>query len=98
MKRLAVLVKKEKVDSVVASLRELDLDSIIYDVKSAGKEKSTNCRGTTIMDLTYVPRKIIARVVDSDRIQDVSETIKKSMGGESKGVIIVSSVDDFLPF
>ncbi|WP_316504482.1 hypothetical protein [Nitrosopumilus sp.] len=51
-----------------------------------------------MMDLTYVPRKIIATVVDSDRIQDVSETIKKSMGGESKGVIIVSSVDDFLPF
>ncbi len=39
MKRLAVLVKKEKVDSVVASLRELGLDSIIYDVKSTGKEK-----------------------------------------------------------
>lgn len=100
MKRLAVLVKKEKVDSVIASLRELGLDSIIYDVKSAGKEKekTRTGRGTSTMDLTYVPRKIIATIVDSDRIQDVSETIKKSMGGESKGVIIVSSVDDFLPF
>ena len=43
MKRLAVLVKNEKVDAVVASLRELNLDAIIYDVKSAGKEKET-CR------------------------------------------------------
>jgi len=38
MKRLTVLIKNEKVDSVIASLRELNLDAIIYDVKSAGKE------------------------------------------------------------
>ena len=100
MKRLAVLVKKEKVDSVVASLRELGLDSIIYDVNSAGKEKekARTGRGVSMMDLAYVPRKIIATVVELDRVQSVSEAIKKSMGGESKGVIIVSSVDDFIPF
>ena len=100
MKRLAVLVKNEKVDAVVTSLRELNLDAIIYDVKSAGKEKEmTRARGgTSSMNLAYVPRKIIATVVESDNVQNVSEAIKKSIGGESKGVIIVTSVDDFIPF
>ncbi|MDH3779780.1 MAG: hypothetical protein OES15_02875 [Nitrosopumilus sp.] len=100
MKRLAVLVKSEKVDVVIASLRELDLDAIIYDVKSAGKEKTRtkSGRGTGFIEVSYVPRKIIATVVESNRIQDVSAAIKKSIGGESKGVMIVSSVDDFIPF
>ena len=100
MKRLAVLVRNEKVDTVIASLRELDLDSIIYDVNSAGKEKgkTRSGRGTSTIEVAYVPRKIIATVVDSNKIQDVSTVIKKAIGAESKGVIIVSSVDDFIPF
>ena len=100
MKRLAVLVKSEKVDAVIASLRELDLDAIIYDVKSAGKEKTRtkSGRGTGFIEVAYVSRKIIATVVESNRIQDISAAIKKAIGGESKGVMIVSSVDDFIPF
>ena len=100
VKRLAVLVRNEKVDAVIASLRELDLDAVIYDVKSTGKEKEiTRARvGTSSTTLTYVPRKIIVTVVESDRVQDVSAAIKKSVDGESKGVIIVTSVDDFVPF
>jgi len=100
MKRLAVLVKNEKVDTVVVSLREMNLDAIIYDVKSAGKEKEmTRVRGGTgTMNFAYVPRKIIATVVEPDKVQDVSTAIKKAMGSESKGVIIVTSVDDFIPF
>lgn len=99
MKRLAVLVKNEKVDAVVTSLRELDLDAIIYDVKSAGKEREQthSGRGTSAVS-SYLPRKIIATVVEAERVQDVSATIKKSMGDGSKGVIIVTSVDDFIPF
>lgn len=100
MKRLAVLVKNEKVDTVMASLRELNLDAIIYDVKRAGqeKEKTRSGRGTSVMNFTYVPRKIIATIVESDKIQDASVAIKKAIGGESKGVIIISSVDDFISF
>ena len=55
-------------------------------------------RGTGVMDVPYVPRKIIATVVESDRNQDISAAIKKAIGGESKGVIIISPVDDFVPF
>jgi nitrogen regulatory protein PII len=100
MKRLAVLVRNEKVDVIIASLRELDLDSIIYDVKSAGKEKgrARSSRGTSTIEVAHVPRKIIATIVESNKVQDVSAVIKKAIGGESKGVIIVSSVDDFIPF
>jgi len=99
MKRLAVLVKNEKVDAVISALRELNMDAIIYDVKSAGKEKEKthSGRGTSAVS-SYLPRKIIATVVESDKIQTASEAIKKSIGGESKGVIIVTSVDDFIPF
>lgn len=99
MKRLAVLVKNEKVDAVIVSLRELDLDAIIYDVKSAGKEReqTRSGRGTNVTS-SYLPRKIIATVVESDKVQTISEAIKKSIGSDSKGVIIVTSVDDFIPF
>jgi len=99
MKRLAVLVKNEKVDAVISSLRELDLDAVVYDVKSAGKEreKTRSGRGASVTS-SYLPRKIIATVVESDKVQDVSAAIKKSMGGESKGVIIVTPIDDFIPF
>jgi len=50
------------------------------------------------MNQAYVPRKIIATVAESDKVQAASEAIKKSLGGEGKGVIIVTSVDDFIPF
>jgi len=100
MKRLAVLVKNEKADNVIVSLRELDLDAIIYDVKSAGKEKekARSGRGGSGVSSTQIPRKIIATIVESDRIKDVSAAIKKSLGSESKGVIIISPIDDFIPF
>ena len=100
MKRLAVLVKGEKVDAIITSLRELDLEATIYDVKSAGKEKekTRTGRGTSVMDRVYVSRKIIATIVESNRIQEVSAAIKKAMGDESKGVIIISPIDDFAPF
>lgn len=100
MKRLAVLVKVEKVDAIIANLREIDQESTVYDVKSAGKErdKARSGRGTKVMDLAYVPRKIIATIVESEKIPEVSEAIKKAMGEGSKGVMIISPVDDFIPF
>jgi len=99
MKRLAVLVKNEKVDAVISSLRELNHDAIIYDVKSAGKEKEKthSGRGSSAVS-SYLPRKIIATVVEAEKVQDVSAAIRKSMGDKSKGVITVTSVDDFIPF
>jgi nitrogen regulatory protein PII len=47
MKRLAVLLKPENVDSITSTLRGLGLESTIYDVKGSGKEKErvTSGRG-----------------------------------------------------
>ena len=39
MKRLAVVLKPENVDSITSTLRELGLESTLYDVKGSGKEK-----------------------------------------------------------
>ena len=100
MKRLAVLVKNEKVDAVITSLRDIGLDSIIYDVKSAGKEKTVtkSGRGGSFSSIAQVPRKIIATVIEPDKVQEASSVIKKAIGGETKGVIIITSVDEFIPF
>ena len=96
---MAVLVKNEKADAVIGSLRELNLDAIIYDVKSAGKEteQTRSGRGSSATS-SHLPRKIIATVVDSDKVQATSDAIKKSIAGSSKGVIVVTEVDDFIPF
>lgn len=39
MKRVALLVRPEKVDAIVAAIRGRLIEAIIYDVKSAGKER-----------------------------------------------------------
>jgi nitrogen regulatory protein PII len=95
MKRLTVLVKPERVDGIIAALRKLHLEAVIYDVKSAGKEKEriTTGRGMGTMEVAYVSRKIIATVVDPGRVDDVAEAIKGALGGESKAVVVVSPVD-----
>jgi nitrogen regulatory protein PII len=95
MKRLTVLVKPERVDSVISALRGMHLEAVIYDVKSAGKEKErvTTGRGMGTMEVAYVSRKIIATVVDPGRVDDVADAIKDALGGESKAVVVVSPVD-----
>jgi nitrogen regulatory protein PII len=95
MKRLTVLVKPERVDGIIAALRKLHLEAVIYDVQSAGKEKEriTTGRGMGTMEVAYVSRKIIATVVDPGRVDDVAEAIKGALGGESKAVVVVSPVD-----
>src|SRR3712207_7952049 len=39
MKRLAIVLKPENVDSITSTLRGLGLESTIYEVKGSGKEK-----------------------------------------------------------
>jgi nitrogen regulatory protein PII len=98
MKRLAVLVKPEKVDSIIAALRGLKLEATIYDVKGAGKDKErvTSGRGMGTVELAYTTRKVIATVVDSDRIDDIADAMKEALGEESSGVLMVSPVDDLI--
>lgn len=98
MKRLAVIVKPEKVDGIISTLKEGGLEATIYDVKGAGKEKErvTSGRGVGTMELAYTTRKVIATVVNSDDVQDVVARMKKALGGESGAVVMIQPVDDLV--
>lgn len=98
MKRLGVIVKPEKVDGIISTLKEGGLEATIYDVKGAGKEKErvTSGRGVGTMELAYTTRKVIATVVNSDDVQDVVARMKKALGGESGAVVMIQPVDDLV--
>jgi nitrogen regulatory protein PII len=98
MKRLAVLLKPEKVDAITSTLRASGLESTIYDVKGSGKEKErvSSGRGMGTIDLPYTTRKVVATVVNSDDVEDVLDRMKKALGGESGAVVMISSVDDLV--
>lgn len=98
-KRIAVNIRPERVDGVIATLRGLKLEATIYDVKGAGKEKErlTSGRGMGTSELGYTTRKLVATVVDAERVEDVMDAIKGELAGKSGRVIImVSSVDDLI--
>src|ERR671919_3040323 len=85
MKRLAVLLKPENVDSITSTLRGLGLESTIYDVKGSGKEKErvSSGRGMGTIDLQYTTRKVVATIVKSDNGNDIVDRMKKALGGGS---------------
>lgn len=87
MKRLAVLVKLEKVDAIIAALRGMKLEATIYDVKGAGKEKErvTSGRGRGTVELAYTSRKIVATMFDSESVEDVVDAMRGALGGERRG-------------
>lgn len=98
MKRLAVLVKPQNVDGIIAALRGLKLEATIYDVKGAGKEKErvSSGRGMGTVELAYTSRKIVATVVDSERVEDVVDAMRGALGDQSGGVLVISPVDDIV--
>ncbi len=97
MKRLAVLVKAENVSDILSSLKELNLEATIYDVKGVTKDKETvaSGRGSGTVELTYNSRKVIATVVNSSDVKEVVSRMKKSLAG-NKAVVMVSAVDDLV--
>lgn len=98
MKRLAVLLRPENVDSVIAELKASGLEATIYDVKGAGKEKErvTSSRGMGTIELAYTTRKVVATVVNSDDVDGVVARMKKALEGESGAVVVISPVDDLV--
>lgn len=97
MKRLAVIVKPENVDEITSSLMQMGLESTIYDVKRAGKERErvASGRGSGTTELAYTTRKVIATVVNADDAEQVVDRMKKGLGGD-KAVVMISSVDDLV--
>ena len=98
MKRLAIVLKPEKVDSITSILKGLGLESTIYDVKGSGKEKErvSSGRGMGTVDLQYTTRKVVATVVKSDDVEDIIDRMKKSLGGGSGAVVMIQAVDDLV--
>ena len=98
MKRLAVVLKPENVDSITSTLRGLGLESTIYDVKGSGKEKErvTSARGGGTIDLQYTTRRLVATVVKSDDVEDIIDRMKKALGGGSGAVVMMQPVDDLV--
>jgi nitrogen regulatory protein PII len=97
MKRLAVLVKAENVRDIISSLKDLNLEATIYDVKGVTKDKErvASGRGSGTIELTYNSRKVVATVVNSSDVEEVVKRMKKSLG-ENKAVVMISSVDDLV--
>lgn len=97
MKRLAILVKAENVSDILSSLKELNLEATIYDVKGVTKDKETvaSGRGSGTVELTYNSRKVIATVVNSSDVKEVVSRMKKSLAG-NKAIVMISSVDDLV--
>ena len=97
MKRLAFIVKPENLDDIILSLKEMGLESTIYDVKRAGKDKErvSSGRGSGTSDLGYATRKIVATVVSSDHVNEILDRIKKTLDGD-KAVVMISAVDDLV--
>jgi nitrogen regulatory protein PII len=99
MKRLAIIVKPENLEAIIASLKDMGLDATIYDVKRAAKDEKAqrvaSGRGSGTMELAYTTRKIVATVVNSDDVDGVAERMKKSLRGD-KAVIMIQPVDDLV--
>jgi nitrogen regulatory protein PII len=98
MKRLAVIVKPEKLDGIISSIREMGLEATIYDVRGAGKEKKERVasgRGSGTSELAYTTRKVVATVVNADDVKEVAERMKKALSGD-KAVVMISTVDDLV--
>ena len=98
MKRLAVLLKPENVDSITSTLRGLGLESTIYDVKGSGKEKErvSTGRGVSTSDLSYTTRKVVATVINSENVEDIIDRLKKALGAGSGAVVMMQPVDDLV--
>ncbi|HEV8387191.1 MAG TPA: P-II family nitrogen regulator [Nitrososphaera sp.] len=98
MKRLAVLLKPENVDNIIAEVKGMGLEATVYDVKGAGKDKErvTSGRGMGTVELAYTTRKVVATVVNADDMEEIIAKMKKALGGASGAVVVVSPVDDLV--
>jgi nitrogen regulatory protein PII len=98
MKRLALVLKPENVDGIIATLKAAGLEATIYDVKGVNKEKErvATSRGVGTVELAFTTRKVVATVVNSDDVEDVVSRLKKGLGGGSGAVVMISPVDDLV--
>ena len=66
----------------------MNLEATLYDSKGFGKEKEKVRvgRGMSEAELSYSTRQTIVTIVDSDKLEEIINTIKKSAGSGSVGI------------
>jgi nitrogen regulatory protein PII len=97
MKRLAVVLKPENVDSIISTLHSCGLEATIYEVRGAtkGKQRVESGRGLENVDRTYPARRVVATVVNAGDVEEILERMKKSLTGVG-AVVMISTVDDLV--
>lgn len=97
LKRVEIFVRPHRVDYIIKSIKELGFEATVYDSKGYGeaKDQLRSGRGGKLVDLTYSTRSTIVSIVDSEKLQDLLNAIKKvsESKGEHVGVIGISPMD-----
>ncbi|HJU58593.1 MAG TPA: P-II family nitrogen regulator [Nitrososphaeraceae archaeon] len=99
LKRVEVFLKPTKVDSVIQSIKKMDFETTLYDSKGFGKEKQKvrAGRGAQVVKLGCSTRSTIVTIVDSSKLSELLDTIKKANKGyDNIGVIAISPMDALL--
>jgi nitrogen regulatory protein PII len=73
----------------------MNLEATLYDSKDFGKEKEKVRvgRGKSEAELSCSTGQTIVTIVDSDKLEEIINTIKKSAGSGGVGIIVISSMD-----
>ena len=93
LKRIEVFLGSGKADAVLSAIRNMNLEATLYDSKGFGKEKVRVGRGMSEAELSYSTRQTIVTIVDSDKLEEIINTIKKSAGSGGVGIIAISPMD-----
>ena len=95
IKRIEVFLGSGKADAVLSAIRNMNLEATLYDSKGFGKEKEKVRvgRGMSEAELSYSTRQTIVTIVDSDKLEEIINTIKKSAGSGGVGIIAISPMD-----
>jgi nitrogen regulatory protein PII len=99
LKRVEVFLKPNKVDSVNQSIKNIGFEATLYYSKGFGKEKQKvrAGRGAQVVELGYSTRSTIVTIVDSSKLSELLDAIKKAnIGYDNIGVIAISPMDALL--
>ncbi len=97
LKRVEIFVRPHRVDYIIKSIKDMGFEATVYESKGFGeaKDQLRSGRGGKLVDLTYSTRSTIVSIVNSDKLQDLLNVIKKASEdkGEHVGVIGISPMD-----
>jgi len=92
LKRIEVFANSQRAAEVLAAIKEKGFEATSYDSKGYGeqRDKVRTGRGIGEASLSYSTRRTIVTIIDSDKLEEVVNAVKSSIGG---GVIAISPMD-----